>query len=139
MSRKTRSAERSGVAALLRRALTLVRETGWRSGHWDRQQHEKGLSLTAAVQRAGEGGLACYYARIHLTTVLGFPYIAWEENPWRTEAEVLFFLRRAIAVAEGKAFARRAGGWRISSGPPLKARAENVASLSEKQRKGGAR
>lgn len=127
-----RSARNPNVGAILRRALLLLRRKGWRPGHWERGS-VRGVSVFEAIQRAGGAAADCYYAKLTLTAVLGFPFADWEAGAWRSEEEVFALLRRAAVVARGDAFAARGGGWRVSSGAP-RAAASNVSSINQKRR-----
>lgn len=137
MGTKPRAAERFNVAPVIRRALILLRERGWVSSHWTRAGRP-GLSIADALQAAGEAKVECYYAKLLLTTQLGFNYSDWENNGWRTEKEVLDLLWRCVDVAEGRAFSSRSrGNWTVTMGPPKRTRAPNIVPLQ--QRKGGAK
>jgi hypothetical protein len=111
-----RASRNNGVGAILRRALVLLRRRGWRSTHWERDAG-RGLSISEAIQRAGKAAADCYYAKLTLSAVLGFPFVDWESGQWRSQEEVFALLRRAAVVARGDAFAAHSGGWRVSSAP----------------------
>lgn len=124
------------VAPVLRKALVLLVRFGWRPTHHSNNE-AKGLSLSEAIQRAGEAKPECYYAKQVLTALIGLNYAAWEDNHWRTEAEVLALVRRAAECAEGRAFQpRRRTGPVVSMGPAKQApRPAEVVTLKT----GGAR
>lgn len=120
---------RVDVVGCLERARERLQRDGWvraRPAEFTRRkddiaQSEGWTLMEALVPPEGAddaaGQFSAWHARFVILKAVGaMDLVAWAAHPYRTRREVLDGIRKAIAIAGGRA-AHHRGGWAVSSGP----------------------